>query len=203
MASGLSQSQRAALFAAARKAAGTLGEDREEYRKRVMREELGVDHLADVGRGRAFDRLMMRMAADAGDYSSAMRYELSDAARVAYLVKVCCLQLMQLKGGDEADAGRYLGGLLDQARVPNGVYADDGSIWIDLAPSDALAVFKMLDTHRRRMLRDVGSRVSVAFSDRVSYSRLGDSILVRTGVGADYYAGAPLNVVFQPGLPDS
>lgn len=48
---GLTNAQRHILFAAVRKAAAELGEaSSEAYRKRVMAEELGVEHLCDVSR---------------------------------------------------------------------------------------------------------------------------------------------------------
>lgn len=63
----LSQSQRMTLFATIHEAAREQGEQPEAYRKRIMAEELGVDHLSEVSRGSGFDRLMARVCRDAGD----------------------------------------------------------------------------------------------------------------------------------------
>ena len=66
--SGLTPAQRAAFFRALQAASIELGYDtpeaRETYRKEVMREEAGVEHLADLSRTTGFDRVMRRFAAD-------------------------------------------------------------------------------------------------------------------------------------------
>ena len=57
MKSQLTSLQRATLFAHVHKAASEQGVDPEKYRKMIMREELGVDHLSEVSRTDGFDRL--------------------------------------------------------------------------------------------------------------------------------------------------
>ena len=70
----ITQRQRMAFFRAHHAACVNLGlstaDEREEYRKRVMREEAGKEHLADIGRNEEFDKVMKRFAADAGDYET-------------------------------------------------------------------------------------------------------------------------------------
>ena len=72
--SGLSQSQRRTLFATIREAAREQGEQPEVYRKRVMVEELGVEHLSQVTATTGFDTLMARICRDAGDDANAIKY---------------------------------------------------------------------------------------------------------------------------------
>ena len=154
---GLTERQQAMFWAVFNKACAAQGlfttADKTEYRHRILEEETGVVSLLSLSRTTDFDRVMFRVACDAGDFEQAANFSVSDARRMGYLIKVCCCQLMQLKGGDEAEARQYLGGLLDQARVPNGTRTDDNSYWMDCTIDQSHKVFQMLDTHRRRLLR--------------------------------------------------
>ena len=77
--------QRATLFAHVKNAAAELCVDPEKYRKMIMREELGVDHLSEVSRTDGFERLMCRLLKDSGDYSHALDYVGGDVKRLRYL----------------------------------------------------------------------------------------------------------------------
>lgn len=197
---GLTGRQQAMFWAVFNKACaeqGIFGSScRSEYRHRILSEETGQVSLLCLNRTADFDRVMFRIAADAGDFEQAANFSVSDARRMGYLIKVCCLQLMQLKGGDEADARRYLGGILDQARVPNGTHLDN-SYWMDCTPSQVHKVFQILDTHRRRLLRDRGAR-RTAFEPRKRY-QVDGPVLVCEGVPADYYESAPFSIVWREG----
>ena len=76
--SGLTPAQRSAFFRALQAASIELGhatpEEREDYRKTVMREETGKEHLAQLSRTKDFDACMRRFASDAGDYETASRF---------------------------------------------------------------------------------------------------------------------------------
>ena len=98
---------------------------------------------------------------------------------------------MQLKGGDPSEARAYLGGLLDQARLPNGRSLDDDGYWVDMSPKQAKAVFAMLDTHRRRLLRRWSSRST--FSPMIRYEVMGP-VVIRQEVPKNYYADIPFRV---------
>ena len=155
----ITQRQRLAFFRALHAACVNLGistvEDREEYRKRVMREEAGREHLADIGRTTEFDRVMKRLAADAGDYETACRFAVGDDARKTALIRICCVQVLQLKGcpAGSQEAQDYLAGIVEQARIPCGRDLTDSSFWMDASPDSLTALFQILDTHRRRLLR--------------------------------------------------
>ena len=155
----ITQKQRMAFFRAHHAACVNLGysttEEREEYRKRVMREEAGKDHLADLGRTGEFDKVMQRFAEDAGDYETACRFAIGDDARKAALIRICCAQVMQLKGcpAGSSEATDYLAGIVEQARVPCGRNLTDYSFWMDVSPDSLTLLFQILDTHRRRLLR--------------------------------------------------
>ncbi len=178
----ITQAQRAAFFRALQAAATELGiagtEAREAYRRRVMREETGKEHLAQLSRTGDFDAVMRRFAADAGDYEAASRFAVADGARKAALVRICCAQIMQLKGcvAGTTEAADYLGGIVEQARIPCGRDLIDSSFWMDCAPSNLMALFQMLDTHRRRLLRGLldgrTARTFLRFDPAVVYQPL-------------------------------
>jgi len=196
---GLTERQQAMFWAVFNKACAAQGlfttADKAEYRHKILEEETGMSSLLCLSRTTDFDRVMFRVACDAGDFEQAANFSVSDARRMGYLIKVCCCQLMQLKGGDEAEARQYLGGLLDQARVPNGTRTDDNSYWMDCTIDQSHKVFQMLDTHRRRLLRDRGAR-RTTFEPRKRYVVDGP-VLISEGVPGDYYASAPFSVVWQ------
>ena len=174
--------QRSAFFRAHHAACINLGlstsDEREEYRKRVMREETGKAHLADLGRTEDFDKVMKRFAADAGDYETACRFAVGDEARKAALIRICCAQVMQLKGAPagSTDATDYLSGIVEQARVPCGRDLTDSSFWMDVSPDSLTVLFQILDTHRRRILRGLldghTARTFLGFDSAVRYELL-------------------------------
>lgn len=162
--------QRLAFFRACHAACVNLGyssaDEREEYRKRVMREETGKAHLADLGRTEDFDKVMKRFAADAGDYETACRFDVGDEARKVALIRICCAQVMQLKGAPagSTDATDYLSGIVEQARVPCGRSLIDSSFWMDVSPDTLTVLFQILDTHRRRLLRQLLDKGTATFA---------------------------------------
>ena len=181
---GLTPAQRSAFFRALSAASIELGHDtpaaREAYRREVMREETGKEHLAQLSRTKDFDACMRRFAADAGDYEAASRFAIADDARKAALVRICCAQVMQLKGctAGTTEAADYLSGIVEQARVPCGRDIHDSSFWMDCAPGSLLTLFQILDTHRRRLLRGIldprAARTFIKFDPGIVYQPLPD-----------------------------
>ena len=180
--SGLTPAQRAAFFRAFQTASIELGYDtserREEYRKTVMREETGKEHLGQLSRTKDFDACMRRFAVDSGDFESASRFAIADDARKATLVRICCAQVLQLKGcvAGTTEAADYLAGIVEQARVPCGRDVHDSSFWMDCNPAHLLMLFRILDTHRRRLLRHIldsrTARTFLGFDPGVVYHLL-------------------------------
>lgn len=179
--------------AAACRAAGVAREaQRQAFRRRIVREEAGAESVKDVRSQEAYDAVMARLWEEAGDYGRASHYRISAERRQAYVVRVLATQLMQLKGGDEAGAQAYVGGVLDQAKVPNGRRLDDATYWMDVSPARLAQLVQILDTERRRLLRRAGaSRLS--FSDRVRYEADGP-VLVVQGVPRGHYDDARVRV---------
>lgn len=150
----------------------TSSHDRETYRKALMAEECGKQHLADLSPCQDYERIMLRLCMDAGDYASAAHWETAGERRIAHLVEVCARQLMQLHGSSESDALAYVLGVIRQARFP--CRLDGGVWWLDLVESQLSALFAMLDTHRRRCLKAAGWDESLKFSSAVQYVRHAD-----------------------------
>ena len=195
---GLTSAQKSLYWRMLKKACDALGifsqDEREEYRKRAMRESTGKEHLELLSRTGDFDAVLRRFSADAGDFEKTGHFAIADERRMGYLIKVCCLQLMQLKAIPEADARRYLGGVLDQCRIANGTRTDDNSYWLDVPFGQAHKVFMMLDKHRQRLLHLHSGPTT--FNPSVRYEVNGP-ILVRQSVAPNYYASAPFKVNFQ------
>ena len=68
----------------------------EDYRHMVVREETGAEHLRDVDSGDGFDRVMYRLAVDAGDWAAAARFATGEERRLAALVVGCARQVVEL-----------------------------------------------------------------------------------------------------------
>ena len=193
--SGLSKAQMALYWRAFSAACHNLGlttkAECEQYRHDVMVAETGKGSIKELSKTSDFDAVLARFQADAGCYFAASDAGSQNLTRIAYRIKVLCLQLMQLKGGDPSEAREYLGGLLDQARLPNGRSLDDDGYWVDMSQKQAKAVFAMLDTHRRRLLRRWSARAT--FSPYIRYELMGP-VLIRQEVPKNYYADIPFRV---------
>ena len=133
--------------------------DREAYRKRILREELGVEHLRDVDRTEGFDRLMLRLALDAEDWHGLSYYSVAGERRLADLVADCATQVLELSvaalglsASAHLDPLGYVSGVLRQSAMsPIRVVGED--YWLDLAPADLARLLQILDTHRRRLIK--------------------------------------------------
>ena len=133
--------------------------DREAYRKRVLREELGVEHMRDVGRTGDFDKLMLRLAQDAEDWHGLAYYSVAGERRLADLVADCATQVLELsiaeRGFDASahlDQLGYISGVLRQSRL-SPIRVDGSDYWLDLAPAELARLLQILDTHRRRLVK--------------------------------------------------
>lgn len=148
----LTKAQISAYWRAASAGARNLGEPVEKYRKNVMFEVCGLRSMRDLNRTTDFDRVMARFLADAGDYESAAKYAVGDSLRKAVLIRICCAQVMQLLGTPfgSSQALEYLAGIMRQANLQCGY---DSGFWMDCPPASLTALFAMLDTHRRRLLK--------------------------------------------------
>ncbi len=171
-------------------ALGIVGHDAvEEYRHKVMMEEVGAEHARDVDPADGFDRVMYRLAVDAGDWGAASRFATGEERRMAHLVEQCARQVIELKAcegetaSDAGTAGDYVVGVLRQAgflvsQTPAGDW------WADISATQAFQVFRMLDTHRRRMLKRLRWR-PLAFDPDASWGLADDASLAVAHVATD------------------
>ena len=127
---------------------------------------------------------MTRFAEDAADYQSACHYAVGSERRLAVLIGAVCEQVMQLKSLESAETGAtatttpaedYLRTILNRSGNLRSNQA--GGWWIDLSDTNLQAVFAMLDTHRRRLIRrlnhSTSSSVPLAFSMDIGYFLMG------------------------------
>lgn len=158
-------------------AQGLVGREAvDAYRHEVMREEAGADHAADIDPGAGYDRVMYRLAVDGGDWAAASRYATGEERRMAHLVEQCARQVIELKAIEveprvmftpeafaaEGDAVAYVVGCLRQAGLLV-TQTPAGDWWADISGAAAFSVFRMLDTHRRRLLKRLGWSNPLAF----------------------------------------
>lgn len=134
--------------------------DREAYRKRILREELGVEHLRDVDRTEGFDRLMLRLAQDAEDWQGLAYYSVAGERRLADLVADCATQVLDLCPTIGVHPMAYVSGILSQSHLSS-VRVDGSDYWLDLAPDDIARLLQILDTHRRRLVKRLWIGVDV------------------------------------------
>lgn len=181
---GLTKPQIAAYFRAAGAAARALGEPLDTYRKRVMKEVCNVTSTKQLNRTGDFDAIMTRFAEDAADYQSACHYAAASGRRLAVLIAAVCEQVMQLKCLETAETGApatttpaedYLRTILNRSGNLRSNQA--GGWWLDLTDTNLQAVFAMLDTHRRRLIRrlnhSTSGSVPLAFSMDIGYFLMG------------------------------
>lgn len=190
-------------FSAACRNMGISGTaERDSYRHRVMEEETGKRHLSELDRTNDYDKVMARLAADADDYQAAAKYAVGDVYRLAVMIKICCAQIMQLRGDPVgAVTGRkYLAGVLTQAHIRHGEGDAADSFWMDVAQDTVLAVFQMLDTHRRRLLRpflkDVKGGSFMGFDPSACYTPQPDGGIRITMAANSYreFEGVKVNI---------
>lgn len=105
--------QRRTIFAEIHRAAAVLGERSDDYRKRIMMEELGVDSFAHVSRTEGYNKLMARIKSDQGDFGEAIRYSSGTVRSYRYLIERAAREIV----GDEAQTvSAYVAGILRQMR---------------------------------------------------------------------------------------
>ena len=177
---GLTKPQIAAYFRAACAAARALGEPLDTYRKRVMKEVCNATSIKQLNRTNDFDAVMTRFAEDAADYQSACHFAVGSGRRIAVLIATVCEQVMQLKSLETTattttPAEDYLRTILN--RSGNLRSNQDGGWWLDLSDTNLQAVFAMLDTHRRRLIRrlnqSTSSSVPLSFIMDIGYFFMG------------------------------
>ena len=207
----MTRAQLKPFFRAVSRAASAQGlvgrEAVEAYRREVMREEAGADHAGDIDPGPGYDSVMYRLAVDAGDWGAASRFATGTERRMAYLVEQCARQVIELKRIEDepnvmfapesvtTSAVEYVVGCLRQAGMLV-TESPEGDWWADISGAAAFSVFRMLDTHRRRLLKRLGWGGTLAFAPDASWSLDGVIPVVGTLYG---YVASPIRV----GVPET
>lgn len=161
----LTPAQRRAFFSTVRQAAQELGEDPEVYRQRILKEELGVEHLADVRRGFDYDRLMARACRDSGDFDRAIKYAGGGAKRLKHLIVGAAEKIVAKKGDWTGTAYDYIAGVMIQCGMVQGRPAvvaaqlESGSGWDRFDEGQLRRLLIMLATHLNRVKSSRGSEV--------------------------------------------
>ena len=148
--------QRKAFFMALRPAAQEVGEDPEAYRKRILNEELGVEHLGEVSRNGDFDKLMARLWSDRGDYERASDYAISNLKRLRHLVVSAAKRIVAAKDDWTGTAYDYIAGVMIQCGMAQGRPSVVASKllskfgWLEFNELQLKRLLMMLNTHIRR-----------------------------------------------------
>lgn len=188
----MSDLQRKLYFGMAQRAAAHLGVYSQDYRTQVMQEELGVTSSLEIKSAAEFDAIIRRFAVDAGDWAAAADAGLGDVKRVAFCVKVCAIQLMQLKGGATINAAQYLEGVLRQAHFASGWTGE--AFYMDIPAKSLRSVFNILDSERRRLCRCYFGLGGLAIDYNIRYQKLPDGEMKKIPVERGYYAAQPFNL---------
>lgn len=131
------------------------------WRHGIILQETGLPSLGSVRPGADLDKLLLRLATEAGDYARAAHLEAAGAERIRFRCADCARQICEIDGraGLETDEERwrYVAGVAAQAYR--------GRAWLDILEDDMQRVFMMLDSHRRRLLKRAGWRGGRAHPD--------------------------------------
>jgi hypothetical protein len=171
MKSGITTRQAAAYWRAFGAACSTQAipaDQRDAYRHRVMDEACGKASIKALNRTTDYDAVMLRWCLDAEDYAAAAHYSVGQEGRLIALVEAAARQIMQCQGGDDAAATAYVAGIIEQAGYS--VVREGNTHLLDLSSSQLSSLFRMLDTHRRRLIERSGTRPG-RFSPAAVYRR--------------------------------
>ena len=164
-------------FAAACRNLGITSEDKESYRHAVLEEAAGVRHLSEVNSTTGFEAVMLRLAADAGDWARAASFTIGNTRRIAAMVEDCARQVFELTGNSNGDAASYAQGILQRAGLKRDGASACKTWYLDYAEVTPVKIFQMLDSHRRRLIwrrrRETGTHIRLAYSFGTSYKEGG------------------------------
>ena len=116
---------------------------------------------------------MLRLAADAGDWSRASSFAIGNTRRIAAMVEDCARQVFELTGNTNGDAASYAQGILQRAGLKRDGASACKAWYLDYAEATPVKIFQMIDSHRRRLIwrrrRETGTEIRLAYSFGTSY----------------------------------
>ena len=151
--------------------------ERESFRRSTIEQACNVKSLTLVNRTTDFDALMMAAATMANDYDAMAHFCVSGERRTYHMIGECARQIGEIAG--EPKGWPYCQAVFAQAGLPPS--------WLDIPDRLLCSTFRMLDTHRRRMLRrDHGwagahKGQPLGFNPTRSYARCGRVLGYRDG----------------------
>jgi len=132
----------------------------EQARHIWIEKHTGLTSLKEVAPVGQYDRLMLATAIAAEDFELAAHFAIADENRIRHLTEQCLRQIGELQG--VTLPWEYVRNIYKHIDWP--------SDWQDIPAKELFDVFKMLDTHRRRILRNAyGQRADVKFDPEESY----------------------------------
>lgn len=156
--------QYACLFKGCQATAAYLMTDPEQYRKMILRAELGLESFKEVDRVHGFEQLMRRILLDRGEYSRAMDYVAGDEKRLRHLALEAAKAIVrqshpvwyQTSENLNNIGYRYVAGVMVQMRMSlqtvdslaMKLQRDDG--WDDFTDLQLKRVVSALQVHIRR-----------------------------------------------------
>jgi len=124
--------------------------DKDAYRHRLIQEVTGQPSLKNVTTCE-FERLMQRLAAETENYDARVYWQTCQERKYVYLIGIMLSQISSITR--DSHTWSYIKGVLRQAHWPED--------WRDISADMDRSVFQMLDTHRRRLLRQAGWRGAI------------------------------------------
>ena len=91
-------------------------DEKEAYRKRVLRETIGEESMKRIGSNADYEKVMLRLATDAEDWEAADRYALGDVLRLRHVILEAARRIVEA-GGKGVTPERYVAGILFQGRM--------------------------------------------------------------------------------------
>ena len=131
----------------------------DDFRRNYIREVCGVPSLKSVTPGLMLNKLLNAVAIAAGDWDNAIRFEAASLKTWRWLLLAQMRQLGELTG--KHVGWDYVQGILQHLRLPDCLD--------DCPPETAATVFKMLDTHRRRILKPLRHDCGAGFDPKGFY----------------------------------
>ncbi len=156
-------------FTAAAINAGIPELERDKWRYRILREQAGVGHLAELDRTAGFDKVMAYLSEMAGDYEAAVHYSGGGVRRYRAAIERVARELLLAKGGLEGRDGElipgvvesYLTGIIYQGRLVHTRLTErqfalrlaDGAGWDDLTELVLRLILQIVNSQARKVRR--------------------------------------------------
>lgn len=101
------------MFAQAVHERGIARGQETQYRREILRETTGYEHLTEINPTDQFDRVMARVCEEAGDYASAIRYQGATVDRWRHVITERAREVLLMKGGLSDERGELLPGVVE------------------------------------------------------------------------------------------